>query len=143
MLTRFIDASIPKPLLASGIIWGLWHTPLILSGKYASGAHPWLSALLFQGTVIAAGYLTAFLRLRTGSICPAVMFHGAWNAIITFAFDHATVDAPLAVGESGYLTAAVSLLSVAWILRKKWTMYRWPGAPMEPHESVAQAEIAS
>lgn len=71
------------------------------------------------------------MRLRSGSVWPAVLFHGAWNAIIQGAFDRATVNTPLAVGESGYLTAAVSLLTVAWILRTKWTMYRRPSEPME------------
>jgi membrane protease YdiL (CAAX protease family) len=131
MLTRLIDAGVPKPLFLSGLIWGLWHTPLILSGQYASGAHPALSALLFVADVIAAGYLAAYVRLRSGSVWPAVLFHGAWNAIIQGAFDRATVDTPLAVGESGYITAAASLLTVAWILRKKWTMFRRPGEPVD------------
>ena len=32
MLTRLIDAGVPRPILASGLIWGLWHIPLILGG---------------------------------------------------------------------------------------------------------------
>ena len=29
MLTRLIDAGVPRPVLASGVIWGLWHVPLM------------------------------------------------------------------------------------------------------------------
>jgi membrane protease YdiL (CAAX protease family) len=32
MLTRLIDAGVPRPILVSGVIWGLWHVPLILGG---------------------------------------------------------------------------------------------------------------
>src|SRR5829696_6734341 len=32
MLTRLIDAGVPRPVLVSGLIWGLWHIPLILAG---------------------------------------------------------------------------------------------------------------
>lgn len=37
MLTRLVDSGIKAPILISGLIWGLWHAPLILSGQYASG----------------------------------------------------------------------------------------------------------
>src|SRR5262249_595244 len=47
MLTRLIVAGVPKPVLVSGLIWALWHVPLILSGQYAAGTHPGISALLF------------------------------------------------------------------------------------------------
>ncbi len=127
MLTRVIDAGMPKPVFVSGLIWALWHIPLILSGQYAAGAHPHLSAILFAVDIIAAAYLAAYLRLRSGSVWPAVLFHGAWNAIIQGAFDRSTVDKPLAVGESGYLTALVSVLVVAWLARGTWTLLRRPG----------------
>ena len=32
MLTRLVDAGMAKPILTSGLIWGLWHVPLILGG---------------------------------------------------------------------------------------------------------------
>ena len=32
MLTRFIEAGIPRPVLTHAIVWGLWHLPLILFG---------------------------------------------------------------------------------------------------------------
>lgn len=127
MLTRLITAGIPRPVLASGIIWALWHVPLILSGQYAAGSHPRISAMLFVIGVIAEAYLAAYLRLRTGSVWPAVMMHGAWNAIIQGTFDRATAGTPLAVGESGWLTVAVSLAFVVVVTHNDWIMLRKPG----------------
>jgi len=131
MLTRLIDAGVPRPVLVSGLIWAAFHLPLILSGQYAAGAHPRISALVFVGTVVAGGYITAYVRLQSGSVWPAVLFHGAWNAIIQGAFDPSTVGKPLAVGESGYIVAAVGLLTVAWLWSTiRWPMLRSPGEPI-------------
>src|SRR5262249_11127129 len=91
MLTRLITAGGPRPVLVSGLIWAIWHVPLILSGQYAAGAQPQLSAMLFVIGVVADGYLVAYLRLRSGSVWPAVMLHAASNAIIQGTFDRATV----------------------------------------------------
>jgi len=120
MLTRLIDAGVPQPILVSGIIWGAWHTPLILSGQYASGAHPDVSAALFMVNIIAFAYLAAYLRLSSGSVWPAVFLHAAWNAIIQGPFDRATVGTPLAVGESGYITTIVVIGIVAVATRDRW-----------------------
>ncbi|MEZ4457604.1 MAG: CPBP family intramembrane glutamic endopeptidase, partial [Gemmatimonadales bacterium] len=64
LLTRLVRARVPAPLVVSGLIWGLWHTPLILSGQYATGPNRWLSAALFLVSVAGAGVLIGWLRLR-------------------------------------------------------------------------------
>jgi len=108
MLTRLIDAGVvPRPVLASGLIWGLWHVPLVLAGIYAAGPSPALSAVLIMVSITSFGYVIARLRLETGSIWPAIILHSSWNSIIQGPFDGATTGtgATLWVGESGLLTA--------------------------------------
>ncbi|HEU5341849.1 CPBP family intramembrane glutamic endopeptidase [Edaphobacter sp.] len=119
MLTRLVDAKIPAPILISGLVWGLWHAPLIVSGQYASGPHPFLSVCLFIVGIVAAGYVFAWLRLSSGSIWPCIWAHGAWNAIIQGAFDRSTAGPSLWVGESGVLTASMLVL-FAVVLYKLW-----------------------
>ena len=126
MLTRLITAGVPKPVFASGLIWAVWHVPLILTGQYAAGSRPWLSALLFIVGVVALAYLLAFLRLNSGSVWPAVIAHGAWNSMIQGTFDRATTGTPLAVGESGWMTMIVSIIVVLFITRGAWTLRRRP-----------------
>jgi membrane protease YdiL (CAAX protease family) len=130
MLTRLITAGVPRPVLVSGLIWALWHVPLILSGQYAAGSQPRLSAMLFVIGIVAAAYLAAYLRLQSGSVWPAVITHGAWNAIIQGTFDRATVGTPLAVGESGWLTMIVSIVIMLFVTRGAWTLQRQPGEPI-------------
>ncbi len=68
----------PAPLLI-GLVWGLWHAPLILLG-YNFG-RPDLTGLAFMvGGRIALSVLFGGARLRTGSLWPAVFAHAALNA---------------------------------------------------------------
>jgi membrane protease YdiL (CAAX protease family) len=126
MLTRLISAGVPRPVFTSGLIWAFWHVPLILSGQYAAGSQPGISALLFVIGVVAEAYLAAYLRLQSGSVWPAVIMHGAWNSIIQGTFDRATLGTPLAVGESGWVTMVVSIIVVLFMARGVWTLQRRP-----------------
>ena len=132
MLMRLIDAGVPRPVLVSGVIWGLWHIPLILVGLYVAGSSPILSAVLFMVSVVSFGFVLARMRLETGSIWPAIAFHGAWNSNIYGAFDPATMDtgaeATLWVGEAGILTVLTLVVAAVIFSRGHWTIRRVPEA---------------
>ncbi|MEO3871436.1 CPBP family intramembrane glutamic endopeptidase [Nonomuraea sp. B12E4] len=68
-------------LVFSGAVWGLWHAPLTLLGYNYPRLGSW-AALCFIGFCVLAGMLLGWLRLRTGSIWPAVVAHGSLNAIV-------------------------------------------------------------
>jgi len=129
MLTRLIDAGVPRPVLASGLIWGLWHVPLILAGVYVAGSSPVVSAMLFMVMVTSFGFVFARMRLETGSIWPAIALHGAWNSIIQGAFDPVMgtgAGATLWVGEAGILTALALVVAAVIFSRGHWTIRRVP-----------------
>jgi len=129
MRTRLFVAGVPKPVLVSGLVWAFWHIPLILSGRYASGVAQ-VSAMLFVIGTIADAYLAAYVRLRSGSVWPAVTYHGAWNAIIQGTFDRSFVGTHLAIGESGWLTATIAFIVVLFITRGIWKLQARPGQPL-------------
>jgi uncharacterized protein len=126
MLTRLIDAGVPRPVLLSGLIWALWHVPLILAGIYAAGPYPALSAVIFVVSVTSIAYVLARMRLETGSIWPAIFAHSAWNSIIQGPFDGATTgpNAALWTGESGILTVIVLVVVAVIVSRGSWTYIR-------------------
>lgn len=128
MLTRLIDAGLPRPVLTSGLIWALWHVPLVLAGVYAAGPSPALSAALLVVGITSFGYVIARVRLETGSVWPAVVLHAAWNSIIQGPFDGATTGAGAAlwVGESGILTTLVLVVAAVIYSRGRWTILRKP-----------------
>jgi uncharacterized protein len=128
MLTRLIDAGVPRPILAGGLIWAFWHVPLVLGGVYAAGQSPALSAALIVVSITSFGYVISRLRLETGSVWPAVVLHAAWNRTIQGPFDGATTGAgaTLWAGESGVLTALTLLVAAVILSRGRWTVLRSP-----------------
>ncbi|MFN7700512.1 MAG: type II CAAX prenyl endopeptidase Rce1 family protein [Deltaproteobacteria bacterium] len=138
MLTRLVDAQVPHPILASGLVWGVWHLPLIVSGQYAAGPYPVLSGLLFLVGTIAGGVVIAYVRLESGSVWAATLNHAAWNATIQGAFDGFTVGGGASrtqsiwIGESGVLVVLVNVLVAFLVLRETRVMRRGPRAAAEP-----------
>jgi uncharacterized protein len=117
MLPRLIDAGVPHPLVASGVIWGCWHAPLVLGGiYYADSPSRVLAAALLVASTTAGGVIYAWFWLDTRSIWPCVVMHASWNAVIGGAFDEATQghNAQLWIGESGILvTVLLIVLAIA------------------------------
>ena len=126
MLTRLVDAKVPLPLLMSGVIWGLWHAPYVLTGLVDPLPNRFLGFILFMAMIIPSGWLVSWLRLRSGSLWPALLGHSISNALVPI-FDGSTSASKAApfgtlwVGENGIIVAATTLIGIliiAWILRK-------------------------
>jgi len=126
MLTRLIDSGMPRPVLVGGLIWALWHVPLVLGGVYAAGPSPALSAVLIVVSITSFAYILARMRLETGSIWPVIYAHSAWNRIIQGPFDGATkgANAALWTGESGIFTVIVLVVVAVLVSRGTWTYVR-------------------
>jgi membrane protease YdiL (CAAX protease family) len=136
MLTRLVDAGVPRPVLTSGLIWGAWHIPLVLWAGYSVGPSPLLSAVLLMFTSVSLGYVLARVRLETGSVWPAVALHVAWNVVIQAGFDPATTGATRAmwVGESGILTVLVLVVAASIVSRGQWAYIRVLPASEKPSD---------
>lgn len=80
LLPRLLPLGQWRALVLSGVIWGLWHAPLILLG-YNYPQHPVLGILLFTVVCVLLGILLGWMRLATGSIWSAVLAHGSVNAL--------------------------------------------------------------
>ena len=66
--------------LLTGIIWGLWHAPIIITTSINYPGHPWLGALAMVLVTTAFGVVLAWLRFRSGSVWPSTLAHAAANA---------------------------------------------------------------
>jgi hypothetical protein len=100
-------------LLLSGVIWGLWHSPVILLG-YNFGRTDVTGVLFMVGGCVAWGVLFGWLRLRSGSVWPAVVAHGSLNAaagmVVLFAATHPDLALAGPLGVAAWLVAAVVIL---------------------------------
>jgi membrane protease YdiL (CAAX protease family) len=73
-----------KALVITGLIWGVWHWPVIFMGyEYGFGywGAPLVGPLLFLFFTVALAIFFGWLVLRAGSIWPSVIGHGAINGI--------------------------------------------------------------
>lgn len=107
------------PALAlSGAIWGVWHAPLTLLG-HNYGLFDWRGVALMTVNCVLWGVLFGWLRLRTGSVWPAVFAHGALNAVgnvtLLFAAAGGELRPELAsvVGAAGWIVVAVVIAVLA------------------------------
>lgn len=73
----------PAAVMVSGVIWGLWHAPIILLGYNFMRPHAGGVLLMIAGC-IAVGAWLIWLTVRSGTVWPAVCGHGALNASAGF-----------------------------------------------------------
>jgi uncharacterized protein len=112
-------------VLVSGVIWGVWHWPVIAMGHNYGldypGA-PWLGMLAMVWFTFVAGIFLSWVTLRSASVWPAVIGHAAINGIAGIAFlpQAMGVEPNLLIGP--YPTGLVG--SVGFTLVALWILLR-------------------
>lgn len=105
-----------------GLIWAIWHVPLILFGDYATSSIPILSAALFTVGATAQSYLMGWLREKSDSFWPAALNHGAhnmWILGISPVFFVANEKTQFFAGESGYFCVTIYVAIAIFIARSR------------------------
>ena len=73
-----------KAILLLGVIWGVWHWPLILMGHNYGLAYPgapWLGPLAMVWFTLILSIFLGWVTLKSGSVWPAVIGHAAVNGM--------------------------------------------------------------
>ena len=74
-----------RAVALTGAVWGLWHAPLIAMGyEYAYQVPAAVGIALFTLFCMGFGTLLAWLRTWSGSVLPAAITHGTFNACALF-----------------------------------------------------------
>jgi membrane protease YdiL (CAAX protease family) len=68
-------------VLITGLVWAGWHTPLILLGYEFTGTPRPLAMIVFAAFCVTSGAVLAWFRLRTDSVLPGAVAHGAIDAV--------------------------------------------------------------
>lgn len=122
--------------LTTGLIWGIWHLPLILSSDYNAGTPSWYAVPCFMVSVTGLSVMLARLRLHSDSLWPAALFHATHNAIIQGVFDASTID----TGPTRWITSefGVGLTLVSIILG----IYFWRRGDLPAGQDMAPIAAA-
>ncbi|MEZ4707573.1 MAG: type II CAAX endopeptidase family protein [Caldilineaceae bacterium] len=94
-----------RTALISGVIWGVWHIPMIIGGGYTSGAPTWYAVTCFMIHIVGMSFAFAWLRLASGSLWPPALMHATHNTFIQSVLDVITVDN----GRTAYFTTEFGL----------------------------------
>ncbi len=98
--------------LIIGVVWGLWHAPIILLG-HNYPAHPQIGVAMMVVFCVLAAPLHGFVRVRSGSVVAAALLHGTINAIAILSLAAPIGGSDLEVGLTGVAGfAALAVVNV-------------------------------
>lgn len=108
-----------RAVVLTGVIWGLWHAPVMLLGYNYPLLPGWLAMFVFVVPCVLLSAVLGWLRTVSGSTIPAAYGHGAFNGlagVVIIALPAAGVDANGAIygmfGAVGMVVAAVAITVV-------------------------------
>jgi len=78
--------------LISGVVWALWHYPILIFADYNSGTATWYALTCFTVMVVAIAFVFAWLRLKSGSVWTAALLHASHNLYVQAIFTPLTKD---------------------------------------------------
>ena len=84
--------SFSKTALVSGAIWAAWHLPIIIFADYNGGTPLWYGISCFTVMIVGMSIAMAWLRIKSGSLWTAMLFHASHNKFVQVVFTPLTVD---------------------------------------------------
>jgi uncharacterized protein len=108
-----------KAVIVSGLIWAVWHMPVMLAGIYNAGTPIWYQLPMFTIDILAFSVIISVLTIKSKSVWPAILIHASHNHFDQAIFGPMTDSANKAyfVGETGIITiVAIILAAVATVM---------------------------
>ena len=106
----------------SGLIWAVWHYPVLIFADYNSGTPIWYYLPILTLTIPLLNFTWSWLRLKSGSLWPCVFMHASHNTFIQGFFDPLTVDngkTRYVAGEFGAALLVVSIVLAVYFWRRR------------------------
>jgi membrane protease YdiL (CAAX protease family) len=127
LLPKLLPLGERRALLVHGIIWGVWHWPIIAMGHnygldYPGAPVPGL--LLMVLFTVAVGVFLGWLTFRSGAVWPAVLGHAMINgaAGVGLLFHLGSPRLLFGPTASGLLGMVPWLVLAAWLLARPTTL---------------------
>lgn len=110
--------------LISGIVWSLWHYPILIFADYNAGTPTWYGLTCFTVMVVSISFVFAWMRLKSGSLWTGVLLHASHNLFVQSFFTPMTTN----TGRTAYFidefgcvlpVASLALAIYFWSRRKE------------------------
>jgi CAAX protease family protein len=108
--------------LLSGVVWALWHTPILLFADYNAGTPAWFALSCFTVMVASGSVIFGWYRLRSASLWTAAFLHASHNLFIQAIFTPLTEDTgrtAYAIDEFGVAVPLVSALFAVYFWSRR------------------------
>jgi membrane protease YdiL (CAAX protease family) len=109
-------------LVLTGVIWGIWHAPLMVRGHNYPD-HPYLGVLLMTGFTTLVGIIFGWLQLASGSVWVPTLAHASLNAVAGIPFLLLT---PFDTAVGGMLTSLIGWIPMTAFAGWLWWSGRLP-----------------
>lgn len=107
--------------VVSGVIWALWHVPIIVFAGYNAGTG-WYGLAVVSANMIGLCFVLTWLRLKSGNLWTGVILHTSSNHFIQHFFDPMTAytgHAKYILGAFGIgFTLVVAVLAACFWMRR-------------------------
>ena len=81
--------------LISGLMWAVYHYPVLIFADYNAGTPAWYGVICFTIMAVSGSFIMAWLTLRARSLWPAAILHASHNLFIQSIFTPLTKDTGL------------------------------------------------
>ena len=108
LLKIFKGKTFLSTALWTGIIWGLWHAPIILNG-HNYPQHPVAGVFMMVGMCVFLTPIFMYFRLKSGSVIVPAIMHGTFNGVVGLSMILVTPANDLLYGGPG-LAGLITLL---------------------------------
>lgn len=110
------DTSFTATALVSGIIWSLWHYPVLIFADYNSGTATWYALTCFTVMVVAISFVFAWMRLKSGSLWTGALLHASHNLYVQAIFTPLTKDTGRTAWYIDEFGAVLPIVTVAFAI---------------------------
>lgn len=123
LLPKLLPLGRRQATLVVGLVWGAWHWPLIAMGYnygFTYPGAPWTGFLAMCWFTLTTGVFLAWVTLRSESVWPAAIAHGAINAV-------AAVGVLFVAGQPNPLLGPTPLGlvgGVGWTVAAAWLLWK-------------------
>lgn len=114
LFNQFQSQSFWKSSLFIGLLWGIWHAPIILMG-HNYPQHPVAGVFMMILFCLALTPIANYIRLKTKSSIAVAIFHGSFNALAGIATMMVICSNDLLKGLPG-LAGVIALLILTLLL---------------------------
>jgi uncharacterized protein len=76
--------------LFSGVVWALWHYPVLIAADYNAGTPTWYGLTCFTVLVLSISFVFAWMRLKSGSLWTGALLHASHNLYVQGIFSPLT-----------------------------------------------------